>query len=298
LPLSGFEHWKLAIAYNEISSMEQSKVELAEAARAFFEDGSGAKAPVARAFFELSTLMEAFRNVQEARSFKGDSNFEASLVKFAKASEILRATVHYAYLASYVSGCASLETAGQMESDEDKFTGYKNSIALFEQSKLALSFRDERHPSLRSIDVLIKLAISRALLVESHIFTSDGSSAESRKKKEQSKKVAEDFLVLLREQKIEPARYKIDYFLKYDCERALKGAVLSTFPEATSLWIGNLGGNPAHLESLGSQTIDKTIGAFQSIIWPMRSNFRGKLRISYLDETSEKRFDEGCLTII
>ena len=274
------------------------RLEFAEAARTFFEEGTGAKAHVARAYFEHSTLMDAFAAVQEARILKAKSSFDESLEKFAKASEILRATVHFAYLASYISGCATLETAMEMESREEKFEGFKNAIALFEQSKLALSFRDEHHPSLRSIDAVIKFTISRALLVESQILSDEGSLLESSEKIEQSRDVEKDFVILAGGTKIEPSRYRIEYLSKYDCERALEGASLTVFPEATSLWIGNVGGNPALVESLGKDKVNKTILAFNSTTWPMKSDFRGRLRISYIDELTGNRFDEGCLTVI
>jgi hypothetical protein len=295
---SGFEHWKLALENDRKSNLEQSKIELADAARTFFEETGGSKVGVARAFFEYSTLMDAFATVQEARILKAKSSFEEALEKFLKASRILRATIHFAYLASYISGCASLETAGEMENNDEMFQGFKNAIALFEQSKLALSFRDDHHPSLRSIDALIKFAISRALLVESKILSTEGSSVESKKKNEQSKNVEKEFAVLVGGSNIEPSRFRIDYLSKYDCERAMDGALLTAFPEATSLWIGNVGVNPAFLESIGKDEVHKTIGAFDSITWPLKSDFRGKLRISYVDKTTGRLFDEGCLTVI
>jgi hypothetical protein len=298
LTATGFEYWDLALELDKKSNLQQSRSEFVEAARFFFEEGTGPKVGVARAYFEYSTLMDSFAAIQEARILKAESNFDESLEKFAKASEILRATVHFAYLASYVSGCAALETAMEIESKEEMFEGCKNAIALFEQSKLALSFRDERHPSLRSIDALIKFAISRALLVESQFLSEEGSSLESSKKIEQSRDVEKDFVILAGETKIEPSRYRMQYFLKFDCERALMGAFLTVFPEATSLWIGNVGGNPASVESLGKDEVNKTIDAFESMIWPMKSDFRGRLRISYIDEMTENRFDEGCLTVI
>jgi len=111
LPSLGFEHWKSALENDRKSNLERSKFEFEGAARAFFEETGGSKVGVARAFYEYSTLMDAFATVQEARILKANSSFEGALEKFVKASEILRATAHFAYLASYISGCASLETA-------------------------------------------------------------------------------------------------------------------------------------------------------------------------------------------
>jgi len=298
LPSGGFDHWKFAIECDKNSDLHQSKIELTKAAKAFFEEGSGNRAGVSRALFEYSTLMDAFALVQEGRILRNELRFEDSLNEFVTASEILRATIHFAYLASYVSGCATLETALEMESNDEKFQGLKNSIALFEQSKIALSFRDERHPSLRSIDALVKFAISRALLVESQTLSEKGSLDESRMKIKQAENVENDLVKLEGRGKIEPSRYKIEYLSKYDCERALDGAMLATFPEARSLWIGNVGNNPAYVEGLGEKKVERTVDVSESSVCPLESSFHGKLRISYMDETTGNRFDEGCLTVI
>ncbi len=270
------------------------------AAKAFFEEASGAAIGVARALLEYSTLMDAFAAVQEGRLLKTQMKFDEALKNFAKASEILRATVHFGFLASYVSGCASLETASEISDDEEKFQGYKNAIGVLEQSKLALSFRDERHPLMRSIDALIKFAISRALLVESQMLMQKGATADSRKKRKQSRSVEKDFEELAGEEVHSPvSRYKIDYFLKgYEYERATLGAFIMTFPERTSLWIGNVGKNFALVETLGEAPVGKTIPPSGSITVPMLPEFHGRLRIQYTDEETHRRYDEGCLTVI
>lgn len=296
----GFEIWSEALTLDRNSQLSESKSQFESSAKAFFDEGSLEKVGVARAMFEYSTLMDALAKVQEGRMLKSELKFEDALSSFAKASEILRATVHFAFIAGYVSGCASLETAFEMEDDDEKFQGFKNSIALFEQSKLALSFRDERHPLLRSIDAMIKFTISRALLLESEMLAIKGSLSDSRKKKQQSKDVEEDFKKLAgNEMSSQISRFRIDYFLKgYECHRALTGAFILSFPEKNTLWIGNVGKNSAQIEAVGGSGVDKMILPSESITWEMKPEFRGKLRIKYKDEETGKNYDEGCLTII
>jgi len=300
LTSGGFESWKRAQSLDGQCSLQGSKQQFEEAAKEFFDEASGDKLEISRAFYEYSTLMDALALVQEGRSLRSKSSFDDALNQFVKASEIMRATVHFGFLASYVSGCASLETAIEMEDDEEKFQGFKNSIALMEQSKLALSFRDDRHPLLRSINALVKFAISRALLVESQMLKQTGSEDDSKKKKEQSQNAEEDFLKLTDTgESVQASRYRVDYLLGgYECKRAMAGPLLVGFPEKTSLWIGNVGKEAALVETLGKSTVDKIIPPFTSLSWPMTPEFRGRLRITYKDVERKGSYDEGCLTVI
>jgi len=300
LNLSGFELWNQAIELDKVSLIPDSKAMFEKAAKVFFDEAGTSGIAVSRPLFEYSTLMDASASVQEGRISKSRLDYDDSLVSFAKSSEILRATVHFGFMAPYVSACASLETAMEMEDDDEKFQGFKNSIALLEQSKLALSFRDDRHPLLHSIDILIKFAISRALLVESAMMTEQGNISDSEKKLEQSRNVENEIRKMTSpESPLLSPRYRIDYFLKaYDTRRAGEGAFITTFPEKTGLWIGNVGTHSALVESLGNSVIHKMIEPRQSIWWPLSSDFRGKLRIRYEDLETSRSFDEGCLTAI
>lgn len=295
-----FDSWREALSLDKRNLLTDSQARFHDTAKTFFDQASTVKASVARAYFEYSTLMDACAKVQEGRLLKSELKFDESLGSFSKATDILRATMHFAFLAGYVSGCASLETAMDLEDNEERFQGLKNSIALFEQAKIALSFRDERHPLIRSIDAAIKFAISRAFLVEAKMLDEKGSLSNSRKKKVQSENVAADFRNLSGLDKSQPlTRYKLDYFLNgYECERSLSGSFLTTFPERTNLWIGNVGVHPAKIHSLGRSEIGKIILPSQSIVWPLVAEFRGKLRIAYSDGETNSQYDEGCLTVI
>jgi hypothetical protein len=292
----GFEFWKVAAAEDSKAELETSKSHLQSAARVFFEEGSTTKTAVGRALFEFSTLMDAFVAVQEGRILKSSGEFDASLSKFQHASEIFRSTVHYGYLSGYVSGCASLETAIEMQPGEDSFQGFKNANALFEQSKLLLSFRDEKHPFVHSIDILLKYSISRALLVESLNLAKDGSKESARKKKEQSSLVEDDFEKLAGSKAAK--HFKINYLPDHECNRAEKGALLVVFPEQQNMWIGNVGKNSSFVHKLGDGEIEKEISPDESIAQKMVENFRGKLRVVYEDTENHQKYDEGCLTVI
>ena len=182
-----FRAWEMALQSDKADMLELSKSQFKEAAQAFFNLANRVSA--GRALFEHSTLMDAFSSVQEARILRLESRYDDSMEAFSKASEILRATMHFGFLSGYVSGLASLETSLELEPCEDSFQGLKNAIALFEQSKLTLSFRDDKHPLLKMIDVLIAYSISKAFLVESKILADSGNETESRKKITQSEAV-------------------------------------------------------------------------------------------------------------
>ncbi len=292
----GFDRWRAALLADSEDKLETSAAYFKSAAKEFFDEGSSKRAAVGRALFEFSTLMDGFSSVQEARLSKSNSDFELSLSKFGRAAEIFRSTIHYAFLSGYVSGCASLETALEMEAREDSFQGFKNANALFEQSKLLLSFRDERHPFMRSIDILLKYSISRALLVESNNLQIKGASQGSRIKKEQSMAVEEDFEKLAGKKAAKS--FKIKYLPDYECIRAERGALAIVFPEQRTMWIGNVGKNAAVVLKMGNREIGKKIAPDESLIQVIEEGYRGKLRIIYEDMVSDERFDEGCLTVL
>ena len=296
LHTGGFDFWRAGLVADSEEKLDVSSGHFQSAAKEFFDEGSSGKVGVGKALYEFSTLMDAFSDVQEARLLKYRSEFDLSLSKFEHASEILKSTIHYAFLSGYISGCASLETALEMEASEDSFQGFKNANALFEQSKLLLSFRDEAHPFMRNIDVLLKYSISRALFVESQNLRSKGANEDARKKKEQSKAVEEDFEKLAG--KKSAGNFKIKYLPEYECARAEKGALVIVFPEPRDLWLGNVGKNPALLQKIGNRELSKTLSPGESLTQAVEGDYHGKLRIVYEDTTNQQRFDEGCITII
>ncbi|MGH2637915.1 MAG: hypothetical protein ACRDF4_01295, partial [Rhabdochlamydiaceae bacterium] len=281
----------------DIASLDASVAGFKRAAQEFFDVGSiGREAPVGRALFEYSSLMDGFASVQNARRLRKLSDYEASLLEHTRAAEIFRATVHFGFLSAYVSGCASLETSLELQDSDEAVKGIKNAIALFEQSKLTLAFRDERHPIMTVIDALIKYSISKAFLAESNLFLQNEKAAESKQKAVQSVTLMREHEYLAASAGLPPS--KIDYFPISDWKRALNGSFLVSFPESDSIRLANLGSIPAFVETLGNDRIEKRIEPSASLCFQVKSSTKGKIRVVYVDLGQKIRFDEGCLTII
>lgn len=288
-----FKAWERALSLDKMKLFEDSRSEFKSAAQAFF-DLARSRVPTARALFEYSTLMDAFVSIQEGRILKSKSLFDESFAAFSKATEVLRATMHFGFLSGYVSGCASLETSLELEASEDSFQGLKNAIALFEQSKITLSFRDEKHPVIRVIDALIKYSISKALLTESQIIM-EKNADESKKKMVRSEAIMKDYLKISKEAGIVPDA--INYFPIDDFGRALSNAFIVSFPESDGMWLGNLGIYPATILTLADQPVNTVIEPNQSTHLALKPS-RGRIRVTYTDLKENKSYDEGCMSII
>lgn len=287
-----FESWRSALAYDKSNLLGDSKSQFKQAAQAFFDVGTTG-IPTSKALFEYSTLMDAFESIQEARILKGKSQYDESFNAFSKSTEILRATMHFGFLSGYVSGCASLETALELEAGEDSFQGIKNAIALFEQSKLALSFRDENHRIIHIIDALIKYSISKAFQVESKILTTD--MEQSQKKVSQSESLMKEYAKISRDIGLD--LNVVDYFPVEDWSRALTDSLLVSFPDSDGMWLGNLGANPIRVEKIADQSVGKTIGPSESIHLILVPS-KGRIRVTYTDLKEMNSYDEGCITVI
>ncbi len=291
-----FKIWEEALSFDLVGEFESSARQFKEAGKSFFDSGTGEKSGVGKAFFEYSWLMDAFAAVQTARSLKLQSEYDLSLQEFTKAAEIFRSTVHYGFLSAYVSGCATLETALGIEDSDEEFEALKSTIALFEQSKLALGFRDERHPLVNVIDSMIKYSISEALLAESKGLAHRGISEESQIKLKQSKSLeAEHELFAM---KVGKKPRKIDYLPLEDWKRVKSTGYVISFPELNTIWFGNVGLNTVIVETFANTHIGRVIEPYQNISCALDNISKGRVRIVYVDESDQKRYDEGCLSVI
>ncbi|HVB13015.1 MAG TPA: hypothetical protein VNE86_07760 [Nitrososphaerales archaeon] len=291
-----FHLWEKALASDRDGDLAASKSMFGQAAQLFFVKGSDGKPQVGRAFFEYSTLMDAFARVQEARLFKKNSKYDDSLSEFTKASEIFRSSVHFGFLAGYESGCATLETALELDDPDGAFQAFKNANALFEQSKLALGLRDEKHPLIDVIDTLIKFSISEAFLAESKSLSQSGKVQEAREKILQSKAISKEHEFLAR--RIGTRSRSIDYFPMDDWKRAETTCLVLSYPESDSILLCNVGTNSVLIETLGNRRIDKTLDPLNSISCPMDVSSKGRVRVIYVDLKEKKEYDEGCLLMI
>ncbi|MDG7001532.1 MAG: hypothetical protein JRN15_20740 [Nitrososphaerota archaeon] len=290
---SPFELWSEGVLLDEAGKIEESKITFEEAAKKFFESTNESPA-IAKALFEYSTLMDAYALIQEGRMKRDSSQFETSLAQFGRAADILRATLHFGFLASYVAACATLETAIGMEENEESFEALKGTNALLEQAKLALSFRDERHRLISEIDAMIKYSISKSLFVESRmLLNSDEASSEQKLK--QSNAVMKEYEELASRQGMHKGR--IDYFIVDDWERVRNGAFISCYPDADKIWLMNIGSNPAVIRTFANEPVTSEIGSRKSIALDM-SGRKGKVRIVYQDLENQTVSDDGCLSLI
>jgi hypothetical protein len=242
--------------------------------------------------------MDSYSRIQLGRLEISRNEFELALAKFDEAAKILRSTIHFGFLAPFISACATAETTDKMERDEPEcLQGYKNAIALYEQSKLALSFRDDHHFIITIIDAYIRYCISRALLVESLDEKRHGNIEASVDKEKRAKLLQLEFEGLLR--KVSADKQRLLYLPLDDFIRAKEGSFLVSFPDSSCLWLLNLGSHPANIEKIGNfNSTGVTLEPKDSMKFRTEVLGKGKIRVIYTDVVTGKRFDEGCLMAI
>jgi hypothetical protein len=284
----------MAVELDERGKLGESALSFSSAATQFYESGTRDRA-LSKAYLEYSTLMDAFSLVEKARAKrKIENDYEGSLSLFGKANEILRATLHFGFVAPYVSACGTLEVALEFESaNDDLFQAYRNAIALFEQSKIALSLRDENHKMMQKIDAMLKFSIGGALKLEGDVL---GATLEAQMKYAQSGILRKEYLDLARS-----SGTKVDFvpfFPLDDFRRVSEGAFVLTCPDADNLWILNLGCHPANIRTLANIEINRRMESGGSYQFSLKDLPRGKIRINYFDAVTEREFDEGCIFLI
>jgi hypothetical protein len=289
-----FAIWGKALGLDKESKLEASKLEFKKAGERFISVAEE-RLPIKRALLEYTTTMDAFSFIQEGRALRDASSFDAALEAFGKAAEILRATVHFGFMASYVSALALLETLTGVEAVEDSADAIKNAIALLEQSKLALSFRDERDPLIKVINAYIKYSISKAYSVEAQALLVKGDVEGWKAKRAQLESMVKEFENLLAGAELRIG--KMEYFPIRDWFRATHGAFVTVYPEGDKLLLLNIGNQKARVDSLGNKRMRKEIAPGTSITVDGPEQ-KGKLRIVYTDVDHKKKYDEGCLTVV
>ncbi len=291
-----FFHWKAAVALDRAIQLQESESEFRNAAQYFFDLGSNLHA-VEKAMFEYSTLMDAFSNSALGRRFLANEQFEEAANSLTRAGEIFRSTLHFAFLAPYVSACATLATAIQMPSGEqDTLQAYKNAIALLEQAKFTLSFRDETHPVITVIDAYLKFSISGALLTEAAASLASGSKEDAVDKESRSAQLRHEY-----EHFAKRARLPLDtieFFPLRDFARREHSAFVVTFPETDKLWLLNIGENPAMIQMIGNVETNMQIEVQSSTSFDLKNLAKGKIRMEYFDPVKNQKYNEGCLTLI
>lgn len=291
-----FDHWKLSVALDHAENFEESGQQFSRSAQIFFESGS-ILPRAAKALFEYSTLMDAFSYAAKGRLALSKENFSDASQAFTKSSEILRSTIHFAFLAPYIAACGILHTAlGLDGGDEDAFEAYKSANALLEQAKFALSLKDERSPLATVFDALLKRSISLALRSEAISLAKSGSNELSKDKMKRSEQVHLESNYLSRKAGLEPEA--IEFFPLRDFNFVERAVLILAYPEGESLWLVNVGKHPALIEKLGNVEVNQEIRAMDSWAFQMKLLSKGKVRAEYLDTVYHVKYDVGCLTLV
>jgi tetratricopeptide (TPR) repeat protein len=290
-----FTLWEEGMSSDSAGLYHLSASKFQLAAQTFFEFASSASEnKIVKAYYEYSTLMDAFSRIQRGRELLELKEFDYALEKFTESSNILRATVHFGFLAPYVSACAISEVTDLRDQNDkendDSFEHFKHAIALFEQSKIALSFRDENDPIVKKIDTYIQYCISEALRLEA---TRDKGTVDS----EPSFNYDKD-LNVSRNQDI-GTKTKMQYLPLMDFKRAKEGSFVVSYPDLEGLWLINIGVNSANLLRVGSLCLNRVILESKSSLHFSANEFgKGRIRLQYEDNVTGMKFDEGCLHVI
>ncbi|MGI0078794.1 MAG: hypothetical protein ACRECH_04150 [Nitrososphaerales archaeon] len=291
-----FMHWKSAVAFDHLKKFVESEDEFKKAAQFFFDSASKHGA-VAKAMLEFSTLMDAFSKIASGRRFLSENNFSRASEVVPGSSEVLRSTLHFAFLAPYISACATLETlAGMKNWDEDKFQAYRTTNALLEQAKFALSFRDETHTLITVIEAFLKFSISGALHFEADSLLASGATELAADKESRSHQVRREYEHLARRAGLELD--EIEFFPQRDFVERDHAPLLLAYPDSENLWLLNVGMHPARLQKLGDLIISKEIPSISSASFELRRLTKGKIRVEYLDPFNNERHNVGCMTLV
>ena len=295
--LAPFSAWRSALTMDESGNLEEAKQEFKKAAELFYDT---AKDPsqISVAFFEYTTLMEAFSILESARIMLSSQEYGEALSLFSKATEIMRSTLHFGYLSAYTSACASMDVALQIDKNAsgDRFQAYKNAIALLEQSRIALNFRDDNHPIMLKLEAILKSAMAHALFEEGNSLREQGNNIEAEKRYAQFIVLNNEYLDLVAKTNLRV--HSTEYFLPDDWFRAENGSFIVSYSLGNNLLLANLGKNNAVLKKLANASITVPLRPFDSITLPLKDIPKGRLRVSYLDEITGREYEEGCLSLI
>jgi hypothetical protein len=291
-----FSLWNSALENDLEGRLDHSREAFREAADQFFRFASEYPA-ISLACHEYSTLMDAYSRVQSCRIFLLNQDYDAGLESISQASEILRSSIHFAFLSPYEAGCASLDGLETLElTDPDRFQSCKNSIALFEQAKIVLSLRDERHPLIKHIDAYIRFAISKALEAEAAEFRKAGSFEEAISREKRSVLLMNESKQYVR--RSSSAISALDYFPTDDQSRCQGGAMVLAYPREKTIDLLNVGTASATVERFGNLKIEKIIPARSSLEIPFVDLQKGQIRIVYSDNATGLSRDEGCVSLL
>lgn len=295
--LESFRLWKRAVELSQHHLFEESLRNFSNSAQAFFNSASKA-GPISKALNEYSTVMDSFAKTQNARLKMSSGNFDGALRDLELATGIFRASIHFAYLAPYVSACATMDAANGLESkDIERFESFRNAVALFEQTKLGIYLKDDLDPKIHKIDMYLKLAISKALRAEGEMLEASGAIENAERKYAQYVAANNEYLELASETMMEPGY--LEYFIADDCSRTLDGAHIVTYTSENTIELLNVGLNNARVLKLGHVVTDCIVQAGDSVSYHLDSTLKkGRWRVCYEDEKTGKEYSEASISVL
>jgi hypothetical protein len=295
--LEAFRLWKRAIELSQHDAFEESTKSFSESAEAFFRASYTASA-ISKALNEYSTIMDSFAKTQNARLNMSNGDFDGALRQLELAAEIFRSSIHFAYMAPYVSACATLEVASGLEQkDTERFESFRNAVALFEQAKLGIYLNDDKDPKIHKIDMNLKLAISLALRAEGEALEISGDMESAERKYSQYIAVNNDYLQLVSETMTEPGYF--EYFIADDYLHALNAAFISTFATSETIDLLNVGVNEARILEVGNAKTDCLVQPGHFASFPLaKTQKKGRMRIFYVDMRTGKEYSEAAIMVL
>ncbi len=109
--------WKLARVYDSTGNFKEAQGAFREAADGY-KQGAEKVQGLAAAFTELSSYMEAWAMIEEARLHHSEDQYSLAAENYEKTAEILRETKMWSYLSTHYKACSLLETGEFIGRDE------------------------------------------------------------------------------------------------------------------------------------------------------------------------------------
>ena len=121
--------WKIATIQDSLGRYKDAIQSFTEASN--YYRTAGDKLPGSSSVFgELSTYMDAWSQVEQAKLDHGEEKYSSAVESYAKASALMSSTISWKYLANHYTACSELERGETLSRQEDP----KGSILAFQQA--------------------------------------------------------------------------------------------------------------------------------------------------------------------
>ncbi len=145
--------WKISTIQDSLGRYKEAIQGFAEASK--YYKLAGDKLPgSASTFEELSTYMDAWSKVEQAKLDHEEEKYSSAADSYAKASALMSSTVSWNYLANHYSACSELERGETLSRQEDPkgstlafqeaFRQFKETIASMEKRQASADLNEKR----------------------------------------------------------------------------------------------------------------------------------------------------------